>query len=310
MKLIRLAALPAVVTASLLLAAPVQATFPGSNGRIAFSGFPGPGSSDLFSVEPNGNGLKNLTHSAGVGEASPSYSADGKRIVFSQGSGALDAHIWVMHADGSHKRELTKGHHTDNHPAFSPSGRRIVFERGGGIFTMHADGSRIRRLTNGDGNFRYDYQPTWSPTGKLIAYNSNHAHIQSAATDIWTMHPDGSHKRALMETKNVFDISPEFSADGQTIDYAREQNGHIRVYHIDKDASANHGATQFRIKGAHSDQNEPARSPDGKRLAFRGVQSGGMANGLFTFLLGSGGNATAIPLGMVDLAGEPSWQPK
>lgn len=53
----RLAKLVTLATALLVpLAVPAQASFPGANGRIAYSGFPGPGDSELFSLAPGGGG--------------------------------------------------------------------------------------------------------------------------------------------------------------------------------------------------------------------------------------------------------------
>ncbi len=71
---------------------------------------------------------------------SPAWSPDGKQLVFvsnreegtASGSPATPAvsnhpHIWVMQADGSNARQLTRGDWDDQKPDWSPDGKRIVF---------------------------------------------------------------------------------------------------------------------------------------------------------------------------------------
>ena len=85
------------------------------------------------------------------------YSPDGSKIAF-------DAHrdgqwestdggweIWVMNADGTDRRRLTRNEVNDWGPAWFPDGRRILFLSGSNniydIYAMDADGSNVRRLT-------------------------------------------------------------------------------------------------------------------------------------------------------------------
>ena len=139
-----LVALPAAVLA-LALAPTAQAAFPGSNGRITYSGFPGPGDSELFSQNPAVGGPLQLTDDA-LGQGEPSYSADGKRIAFAQSGPGLTNRSGSCEPTGPSATAIPSGHN-DAHPAFSPNGRSIVFGRDGGIARMKADGSKAHRLT-------------------------------------------------------------------------------------------------------------------------------------------------------------------
>lgn len=112
------------------LAVSAQASVPGANGRITYSGFPGPGDSELFSLAPGGGPPLRLTNDS-LGQGEPSYSADGNRIAFAQNGPGLTNQIWIMRADGTKRHRITSGHN-DAHPAFSPNGRSIVFGREGG----------------------------------------------------------------------------------------------------------------------------------------------------------------------------------
>jgi Tol biopolymer transport system component len=300
----RPAALVALLAGALTLAiqASALASFPGANGRITYSGFPGPGDSELFSVPPGKPPLQ-LTNDA-LGQGEPSYSADGRRIAFAQNGPGLTNEIWIMRADGTKAHRITKGHN-DAHPAFSPGGRSIVFGRDGGIARMRADGSKAHRITQATGNKLYDYQPTWSPNGRLIAFSSNRIDRNSAITDVWTMRPDGSHKRNLTHSPAVFDVSPDFSPGGGSIVYSSRRSGHSKIWRMRSSGRRRH---RVPISGSFSEQFDPAFSPNGRKLVFSSAEQFAMENGLFT-APSSGGSAKAILTG-ADLAGEATWQPK
>ncbi len=77
---------------------------------------------DLYRVHPNGTGLKRLTNTKqDIDMLSASYSPDGRSIVFSQtGKGGLPD-LWVMRADGTKVRQLTRSAKWDSAPDWGPS---------------------------------------------------------------------------------------------------------------------------------------------------------------------------------------------
>ena len=164
--------------------ADAHATFPGRNGRIAFvRGVYAPAygdwqSRDIYSVNPDGSGLRNLTRDLSFDQLSPAWSADGKRIAYVEANGETNLDVfgdelWTMRADGSRKRELTDNGTADEQPAWSPDGKWIVFSRrtthgNVDLAEIRASGGRIRlltRTTNLD-----ELLPAWSPDGRRIAY--------------------------------------------------------------------------------------------------------------------------------------------
>jgi Tol biopolymer transport system component len=162
---------------SLVWAAPAAATFPGTNGRIAFSEgdiFPEGDTSvhsQVFTIDPSGGEVTELTHvPKNRSAALPDWSPDGSRIAF-QSNRSGDFGIWVMNADGSGQTRLTgRGGFGDFYPSWSPDGRRIVYSHcaepfGMGIFfdcqivVMNSDGGQGEVLL-GSGHWLNGAAPT------------------------------------------------------------------------------------------------------------------------------------------------------
>lgn len=57
----------------------------------------------------------------------PSFSSDGKRIIFVSGYHQDEQDLYVMNADGSELTKLTHDGGTKRYPSFSPDGNSIVF---------------------------------------------------------------------------------------------------------------------------------------------------------------------------------------
>jgi dipeptidyl aminopeptidase/acylaminoacyl peptidase len=106
--------------------------------------------------------------------AEPQISPDGSQIVYTRRwvnklEDRWESALWIMNADGSKNRFLTKG----SSARWSPDGARILFTNEGEpkglqIFVrwMDAEGatSQITRLTEAPGNVR------WAPDGKAISF--------------------------------------------------------------------------------------------------------------------------------------------
>ena len=174
------------------------------DGLLDIHGFP---TSEIYVMDADGQNPQNLTNNRD-GDWSPSWSPDGKRIVFmSYREGhfigdfeEITSEIYVMDADGDNQQRLTENRKNDWSPSWSPDGTRIVFssDRKGDfvnfeIYVMDADGDNQQRLTE---NRVYDWSPSWSPDGKRIAFSSDkEGHFKNY--EIYVMDTDGGNPQQL-----------------------------------------------------------------------------------------------------------------
>jgi Tol biopolymer transport system component len=198
--------------------------------KILFNRFLSP-EIEIMIADTDGHNERVLApHDGGVigAEYSPSWSADGQWIVYTQErAGASD--IYRIHPDGTGLERLTDDPAFDDQGALSPDGRSLAFvsTRGSGtanLWRLDLATRQCKALTTGQpGNFR----PAWSPDGAWIAFSSDRDTTPGVfpgqwevlqSTGIYIIRPDGSGLRRVTRTGGVAG-SPSWSADGKRILY-------------------------------------------------------------------------------------------
>lgn len=174
-------------------------------------------------------------------------------------------------------------------PVWSPDGKSIAFysDRGGNsdIFVMSPDGSRVRQLTRDAFATLYfmkspeDRNPSWSPDGSQIAFESGRGNqmLTYVNHDIYVMAADGSNVTRLTDD-GADEGAPTWSASGGSIayvkmDYFSEQaiieNPAWDIYVMNAD-----GTHQTQLTGDPANELEPSWSPDGTKIAFISDRNG------------------------------------
>ena len=108
---------------------------------------------EIYMIDAAGTGKPTRLTNNAEEERAPSWSPDGKRIVFMCRRGGSDLEICVMNSDGTGQVQLTDNTIGDLTPSWSPDGKKIVFHRrigGPGQFQLiliNADGTGEKQLT-------------------------------------------------------------------------------------------------------------------------------------------------------------------
>ena len=186
---------------------------------------------DIFEANPDGSNRKRLTRAPGY-DAEGSYSADGKRIVFtSQRDGDLE--IYVMDSDGANPRRLTYEKGYDGGPFFSPDGSHILYRgdrRDDGKMNLQlrivqAAGADDRAITD---NAVFNWCPYWYPDGASFVFTQTdhaaYARGKKPNYDLFMTTTRGK-KFTRITFEPAFDGLPVFSPDGKRLMWTSKRGG-------------------------------------------------------------------------------------
>ena len=260
------------------------------------------GNPEIYVMDINGKNQQNLTNNP-HDDRSPSWSPDGKRIVFMSDReghvhpkhGRSTLEIYVIDADGGNPQNLTNNVGDDRSPSWSPDGKRIAFVSDRDehilnnfwtyeIYVMEADGENPQNLTNSP--FFDDGHPSWSPDGKRIAFESNRDKNNPHKYQIYVMDADGGNQQKLTENLKT-DWFPVWSPDGKRIAFSsfRVRVATAEIYVMDADG----GNLQRLTENLKTDW-QPSWSPNSKRIAYASDRKGDFENFEIYVMDADGGN--------------------
>lgn len=168
------------------------------------------GDLDLYVMDTKGKNVKRLTTELGY-DGGAFFSPDGKQIVYRSYHPKTAAEIarykdrlannlieptvfevWVMNADGTNKRQVTKLSAASFAPFFTPDGKKIIFctnyfasdprKRNFDLALINVDGTGLERVTY---NETFDGFPMFSPDGKKLVFASNRNAAKEGDTNVF-----------------------------------------------------------------------------------------------------------------------------
>jgi Tol biopolymer transport system component len=173
----------------------------------------------------------------------PSWSPDGKRLVFSGSAGGI-TDLYVVNADGSEIRRLTNDKFGDLQPQWSPDGRTIAF-------ATDRDGANLDRLSfqpwriglldveTGSisvipGQSGLNLNPQWAPDGRSIAYISD----RTGAANLFLYDLDARQHYQLSNVTSAVSALTELSPaitwarDADRLAFTYYENGQYTVWSV------------------------------------------------------------------------------
>lgn len=291
-------------------AAPVPPTNPNSNAnRIAFSSNRD-GNFEIYTVNPDGSDAQRVTTATGD-DTKPAWSRDHSKIAFaSERDGNSEIYV-VGIRDGKPSGEaqrITTDPAIDTAPSWNPDGTKLVFQSNRGAFVsslyiVDVGNRNTQRLTQrpqfNDGN------PSWSPRGDLIAFDSQQAPIsgqnypEGITSYLFTIKPNSADLTQITMGGRNMDQDPAWNVNGTRLVYSDP----LSISIVDLNDGLKTSLTQIN-KG---DFVSPVYSLDGKQVAFSGFTK--EFSKISVYLLEADG-ASKTPLRLLQDTSEskdPAW---
>lgn len=180
--------------------------------------------------------------------------------------------------------------------ALSPDGSRIVFDLQGVLYVMPASGGAATAITDAlyDGR-----QPSWSPDGKWIAFQSN----RDGHYRIWLIAPDGT--QAHPAAKEPYEErEPAWSPDGKWLAFTSSRDGKFDIWARN---IADGGVR--KLSNGPGGNSRASWSPDGTHIAYVSDRMG--ATGIYVADMEGhetlAAKANVMAFGMNVPMGTPTW---
>jgi Tol biopolymer transport system component len=187
------------------------------------------------------------------GLQTPSWSPDGKQLVFTGFDGGL-SDLYIINRDGTGLRRLTTDKYADLHPAWSPDGKTIAFVTDRGretdfdqlrfgnlrIALFHLDAGTIELL--GHMEEGKNINPVWAPDGQSLAFVSDRTGISDIY--LYDMSDGNIYQITNLYTgvQGITPLSPVMSWARQAdrLAFVYYEDGQYSVYSVENPRSLRH----------------------------------------------------------------------
>lgn len=237
---------------------------------------------EIYEYDLESEEYRNLTNTRGY-DAEGSWSPDGSLIAFASNRSGFEEkltqeqqekfdldpawanEIYVMNADGTNVRRLTKSPGYDGGPFFSADGKSICWRRfsengaQAEIMTMDVSGENQKQLTRLES---MSWAPYFHPSGKYLIFTTNRHGF--ANFELYLVDRDGLKEPVRVTYTPGFDGLPVFSPDGKQLSWTsnRTTRGGSQIFL----AEWNH-AEALRLLGLEPDRSDSQESGEPRMTA-------------------------------------------
>ena len=198
-------------------------------------------------MRPDGSDVRVLTPAGTCCSGDPSFTPDGRRIVYEHYDPATnDDAIWMMNVDGTNPHRLVGPPTGATDPNVSPDGQTLTFRgwdglegENGALFRTAIDGTGVTRVTPFD---HVSIKHDWAPDGGLLLYTDGaDTGLPDESTNIVTIRPDGTglHHLTSYAGGHFGVFAGSYSPDGRWIVLRFEDHvaGTFALYRMRPDGS-------------------------------------------------------------------------
>ncbi|HEX8128567.1 MAG TPA: S8 family serine peptidase [Pyrinomonadaceae bacterium] len=227
------------------------------------------GNFDVFVMNADGTSQVNVTRSLSP-EYDPIWSPTENKIAFRSFRDGFTKH-YVMNADGTNQIRLTNAYVDESYLKWSPDGQKVTFASyfytpdyvdHYDVWVVSAAGSGTTNILpitpyNGAG----DFEPAWSPDGKILAMGSTRYNGSPYGfTELYTINPDGTNPLRLTfsSLEAAGNVAVEWAPGGDRMVFMRDSgtNYNYEIFTISPD-----GSSSLRLTTNAADDSEPTWQP-------------------------------------------------
>ena len=224
---------------------------------------------DIFIMSLNGGEPRRLTFDNTVIPSPPTWTRDGRSIVFSSPRVSIPT-LWRVPASGGSPVQISQVGVVAIHPSISPSGNRLAYDQIDGRSSIWS--LQLAKLGKGDSRILvtasggFNWAPESSPDGKKIAFLSG----RLGPLELWICNRDGSDLTQLTNLGGAISAGPpRWSPDGQRIAFNSALGEHNAIFVMKAEGGSPRPLTQDA-----SDNVNASWSRDGKWIYFTSNRSG------------------------------------